>query len=67
MDSMCFADVRSAPDTDRSYRSAINKAALRHYMNNFDFSNLRLDQAFRFVSGCWARMAMANPFQETVR
>ncbi|KAI0693997.1 hypothetical protein C8T65DRAFT_833556 [Cerioporus squamosus] len=28
-------------------QSLINKAALRHYINNFDFSNLRLDQAFR--------------------
>ncbi|KAI1794173.1 hypothetical protein LXA43DRAFT_971422 [Ganoderma leucocontextum] len=28
-------------------QSLINKAALRHYMHNFDFSNLRLDQAFR--------------------
>ncbi|KAI0743591.1 hypothetical protein C8Q80DRAFT_1345613 [Daedaleopsis nitida] len=28
-------------------QSVINKAALRHYINNFDFSNLRLDQAFR--------------------
>ncbi|KAM5530981.1 hypothetical protein V8D89_015363 [Ganoderma adspersum] len=28
-------------------QSLINKAALRHYMQNFDFSNLRLDQAFR--------------------
>lgn len=34
---------------DCHYRSRINKAALRHYMNFFDFSNLRLDQAFRFV------------------
>jgi Sec7-like guanine-nucleotide exchange factor len=25
----------------------INKAALRHYMTNFDFSGLRLDVAFR--------------------
>ncbi|TBU55815.1 hypothetical protein BD310DRAFT_824986 [Dichomitus squalens] len=28
-------------------QSLINKTALRHYVNNFDFSNLRLDQAFR--------------------
>lgn len=33
-------------------RSLINKTALRHYINNFDFSNLRLDQAFRFVLAC---------------
>ncbi|KAI0355629.1 hypothetical protein OH77DRAFT_1511483 [Trametes cingulata] len=32
-------------------QSRINKAALRHYMNNFDFSNLRLDQAFRKLCG----------------
>ncbi len=31
-------------------RSLIHKAALRHYMHNFDFSNLRLDQAFRCVA-----------------
>ncbi|TFY55545.1 hypothetical protein EVJ58_g8172, partial [Rhodofomes roseus] len=28
-------------------QSAINKAALRHYMDHFDFSGLRLDHAFR--------------------
>ncbi|EMD37830.1 CsMn39, partial [Gelatoporia subvermispora B] len=28
-------------------RSLINKTALRHYMDFFDFSNLRLDNAFR--------------------
>ncbi|KAH9858835.1 hypothetical protein C2E23DRAFT_880256 [Lenzites betulinus] len=32
-------------------QSRINKAALRHYMNFFDFSNLRLDQAFRKMCG----------------
>ncbi|KAI0645547.1 hypothetical protein C8Q79DRAFT_1010490 [Trametes meyenii] len=32
-------------------QSRINKAALRHYMNFFDFSNLRLDQAFRKLCG----------------
>ncbi|KAI0821612.1 hypothetical protein BC628DRAFT_1329136 [Trametes gibbosa] len=32
-------------------QSRINKAALPHYMNFFDFSNLRLDQAFRKMCG----------------
>ncbi|CDO69361.1 hypothetical protein BN946_scf184961.g3 [Trametes cinnabarina] len=32
-------------------QSRINKAALRHYMNFFDFSNLRIDQAFRKLCG----------------
>ncbi|KAI8972224.1 hypothetical protein BD414DRAFT_518040 [Trametes punicea] len=32
-------------------QSRINKAALRHYMNFFDFSNLRVDQAFRKLCG----------------
>ena len=36
-------------DAKRPCRSLINKTALRHYINNFDFSNLRLDQAFRYV------------------
>ncbi len=36
-------------DAKSPCRSLINKAALRHYINNFDFSNLRLDQAFRSV------------------
>ena len=39
-----------ASGTECCRRSRINKAALRHYMNNFDFSNLRLDQAFRSVN-----------------
>ncbi|KAH9931131.1 uncharacterized protein BXZ73DRAFT_90208 [Epithele typhae] len=30
-------------------QSIINKTALRHYMDNFDFSGLRLDQAFRHL------------------
>ena len=29
------------------YSGRVNKAALRHYMTNFDFSGLRLDVAFR--------------------
>ena len=29
------------------YSGRVNKAALRHYMTNFDFSGLRLDIAFR--------------------
>lgn len=37
-------------DASGPCRSLINKAALRHYMYNFDFSNLRLDQAFRCVA-----------------
>jgi hypothetical protein len=30
-------------------RGRINKVALRHYIDCFDFSGLRLDFAFRFV------------------
>ena len=47
-------------------RSRINKAALRHYMNNFDFSNLRLDQAFRYVYLLAMHTAYAKPSQEIV-
>jgi Sec7-like guanine-nucleotide exchange factor len=32
-----------------SHRGRINKVALRYYMDMFDFSNLRLDIAFRSV------------------
>ncbi|KAI0769773.1 hypothetical protein BD413DRAFT_604874 [Trametes elegans] len=32
-------------------QSRINKVVLRYYMSNFDFSNLRLDQAFRKLCG----------------
>jgi hypothetical protein len=30
-------------------RNKLNSAALKHYMNNFDFSGLRLDAAFRYA------------------
>ncbi|KZT10625.1 uncharacterized protein LAESUDRAFT_720978 [Laetiporus sulphureus 93-53] len=32
-------------------QSLINKTALRHYMDNFDFSDMRLDHAFRRLCG----------------
>ncbi len=40
----------------RLYSGRVNKAALRHYMDNFDFSGLRLDLAFRCDLGtCYRR------------
>jgi Sec7-like guanine-nucleotide exchange factor len=36
-----------------SYSGRVNKAALRHYMDNFDFSGLRLDLAFRCELYAW--------------
>jgi Sec7-like guanine-nucleotide exchange factor len=34
-------------DESAPYSGLINKVALRHYMDFFDFSGLRLDNAFR--------------------
>ena len=39
----------SRSGVQQSRRSIINKTALRHYMDNFDFTEMRLDQAFRYV------------------
>lgn len=37
-------------NTHVAHRGRINKVALRHYIDFFDFSGLRLDVAFRSVS-----------------
>ena len=54
--SECFVSASSSlwPSKLRC-RSVINKTALRHYMDNFDFTEMRLDQAFRCVHLCLAR------------
>lgn len=36
----------------KKYSGLINKVALKYYMQNFDFHNFKLDDAFRWGSGC---------------
>ncbi|KAL1748693.1 hypothetical protein HDZ31DRAFT_29171 [Schizophyllum fasciatum] len=43
----CVYHLEPLPSADHQHSGLINKVALRHYMSNFDFSNLRLDMAFR--------------------
>ncbi|KAL1717370.1 hypothetical protein EV715DRAFT_203332 [Schizophyllum commune] len=43
----CVYYLSLLSSTDHQRSGLINKVALRHYMANFDFSNLRLDMAFR--------------------
>lgn len=38
----------------------VNKVALRHYVDNFDFSGLRLDLAFRCDRGICDRFHLIN-------
>ena len=45
----CVYYLSFLSSTDHQRSGLINKVALRHYMANFDFSNLRLDMAFRCV------------------
>ncbi len=47
MERKSFEDITSFLSLLNIFSGAINKATLQHYVDFFDFSNLRLDLAFR--------------------
>ena len=55
--------MRIKGSINRVCRSIINKTALRHYMENFDFTDMRLDQAFRCVRCTLRSESCPNSFQ----